>query len=138
MIIKSMLLRNDKDIRDRAQQIINTYPWVGTLYQVKAKRLNVRSAPSTEAAIVRVLEQGEVVTEIDRKNNWSLVAIKDVDKTAWVYNPLLEIASPEVLGLGDDKAITEDEVAGAVNESVTDAETQSVNESPPAVSDQEE
>ncbi len=91
LIIKSMLQRNDRAIRDRKQQIINTYGSIlGTLKQVRIKRVNIRSGPGLDQAIVASAEQGEQILTLAEKGKWTQVILKDNGNIAWVYTSLLE------------------------------------------------
>jgi len=93
-ILQSMMLRNDPDIRGRIHSIIRQHRSLfGDEYQVKAEKLNARSKPSTESAIVAGLVKGQAVLEMYREGQWSQVVVLDdekIDRTVWVYNPLLE------------------------------------------------
>lgn len=93
-ILKSMMQRNDKSIRERLYSIINDHESsFGIKRQVKAKKLNARDAPSTESKVVTRLLKGEVVLELNKQELWSQVIVlreEEIDQTVWVYNPLLE------------------------------------------------
>jgi len=93
-ILQSMMLRNDPGIRGRIHSIIRQHRSLfGDEYQVKAEKLNARSKPSTESAIVAGLVKGQAVLEMYREGQWSQVVVLDdekIDRTVWVYNPLLE------------------------------------------------
>ena len=91
MIIRSMLQRNDRAIRDRKQQIVNTYgSMLGTLKQVRVKRVNIRSGPGLDQAIVASAEQGQAILTLSEKGKWTQVVLKDSGNIAWVYASLLE------------------------------------------------
>jgi TPR repeat protein len=91
LIIRSMLQRNDRAIRDRKQQIVNTYgSMLGTLKQVRVKRVNIRSGPSLDKAIVASAKQGELILTLSEKGKWTQVILKDSGNIAWVYTSLLE------------------------------------------------
>lgn len=91
LILRSMLIRNDKSIRDRRKTLVNDHANLfGPLKQVKAKRLNVRIEPSLEAGIVTRLEKGHKLVEINTRADWSQVGIIGDGTVAWVYSPLLE------------------------------------------------
>ena len=93
-IIKSMMIRNDRFVRERLHSIIhNRESLFGTERQIKARKLNARKGPSIETKVVARLLKGETVLEINRQGQWSQVVIladDDIDRTVWVYNPLLE------------------------------------------------
>ncbi len=93
-ILKSMMLRDDRFIRDRLHTIIQgREAMFGIERHVKAKRLNARKGPSTESKVVTRLLKGEKVLEVNRQGLWSQVVVLDkeeMDHTVWVYNPLLE------------------------------------------------
>ena len=93
-ILKSMMLRNDRFVRNRLHSIIhNRESLFGTERLIKAKKLNARKGPSTETKVIARLLKGETVLEVNRQGQWSQVVIlgdDDVDRTVWVYNPLLE------------------------------------------------
>ncbi len=93
-ILKSMMLRNDRAIRDRVYSILkNNGSLFGIKKIVKAKKLNVRNEPSTEGGIVGQLRKGESVLEMETQANWSRVAILSEpanSQIAWVYKPLLQ------------------------------------------------
>jgi len=91
LIIRSMLQRNDRAIRSRKQQIVNTYgSMLGTLKQVRVKRVNIRNGPGLDQAIVASAEQGDQILTLAEKGKWTQVAIKDDGNIAWVYTSLLE------------------------------------------------
>jgi hypothetical protein len=103
-ILKSMMMRNDKEIHGRMHSIIYEYGLLfGQVRLVKARQLNARKGPSVESKIVAQLTNGQKVLEMDKQGKWSQVAIlyndgideSLRDRTVWVYNPLLEsTASP--------------------------------------------
>jgi len=95
IILRSMLTRNDIAIKGRKRELVNRYSkLLGPILQVKAKRLNIRSAASLDASIVTRLEQGDKVVELHKQGKWSQIGI--IDSTtenqtiAWAYNLLLE------------------------------------------------
>lgn len=92
-ILKSMMLRNDRFISGRIKLILSEHAALfGIERTVKASKLNVRSEASTESAVVGSLVEGDSVLEMERQGNWSLVALlgqPEMDRLAWVYNPLL-------------------------------------------------
>lgn len=95
IILRSMLTRDDKAIKGRKQELVNRYNnLLGQALQVKAKRLNIRSAASLEANIVTRLEQGHKVIELYKQGKWSQIGIIDSPSenqtVAWAYNLLLE------------------------------------------------
>ena len=89
-----MMLRNDKEIRSRIHPIIAQYGSLfGEKYLVKANKLNARNEASTESKVVARLLKGQAVLELHRQGKWSQVVVLDdetIDRTVWVYNPLLE------------------------------------------------
>lgn len=93
-ILNSMMVRNDRFVRDRLHSIIhNRESLFGIERHVKAKKLNARKGPSTEAKVVARLLKGETVLEINKQGQWSQVIVladEDIDRTVWVFNPLLE------------------------------------------------
>jgi hypothetical protein len=114
LIIRSMLQRNDRAIRERKQHIINTYgSMLGTLKQVRIKRANVRSGPGIDQAIVASAEQGDVILTLSEKGKWTQVVLKENTGTAWIYTSLLEdIADTEIPEAGeveaDNETVTEE------------------------------
>jgi len=114
MIVKSMLQRNDRAIRDRKQNIINNHAnMLGDFKQVRVKRANIRSGPGLDQAIVASAEQGVLVVVLSEKGSWSQVAIKNDGIIAWVYTSLLEVTETkegEVVPTKDEN-IFEDEVS---------------------------
>jgi len=103
-ILQSMMLRNDKEIRGRMHSIVAQHgPLFGDKYQVKANKLNARSEPSIDSKVIAMLVKGQAVLELQRQRAWSQVVVLDdetIDRTVWVYNPLLEKNS-EVAGRAD-------------------------------------
>ena len=53
-------------------------------YYVKANALNVRSKPTKDSKVVRVLKKGDKVNVLKKSNNWA-----KVDENEWTYLPLL-------------------------------------------------
>ena len=103
-ILKSMMMRNDKEIQGRMHSIIEDYGLLfGQVRQIKASKLNARKVPSVESEIVMQLMKGQSVLEMDVQGKWSQVAIlyndgideSIRDHTVWVYNPLLESVATE-------------------------------------------
>lgn len=103
-ILQSMMLRNDKEIRSRMHAIIGQHAALfGDEYRVSAEKLNARSEPSLESKVVTRLLKGQAVLELLRQGKWSQVVVlgnEDIDRTVWVYNPLLEKDS-EIAGRAD-------------------------------------
>ena len=95
LIIRSMLIRDDKTIHARRKELIQQRASLfGSLMQVRVKRANVRARPSLDAAIVTRLEQGAEVVELDRKGKWSQVGVMDDGRVAWIYSSLVQ-AKPQ-------------------------------------------
>ena len=91
LIVKSMLLRDDESIQQRAPEIVKKYAAVlGVKRQVRVKRANIRSGAGQEYKIVKVLEKESVVLELMKHNKWSQIIIPDNDTTYWVFSTLLE------------------------------------------------
>ena len=91
MIIRSMLARNDKAIRERKQEIIRTYGYLlGPLFDIKVDRANVRQQPSVDAGIVTVLEKGATVVELTARGQWMQVGLLESGDVAWIFKPLLQ------------------------------------------------
>lgn len=91
LIINSMIQRNDRSIRERKQQIINTYgDMLGTRKQVKQKRVNVRSGPGMDHSIIASAGQDQLVLALSEKGKWTQVALKDNGTIAWIYTSLLK------------------------------------------------
>jgi len=95
MIIRSMLARDDKSMRQRKQEIVRTYGYLlGPLFDVKVERANLRRKPSLESKIVTVLNQGEAMVELSAKGKWMQVGVLKSGEVAWIYKSLLQ---PHVL-----------------------------------------
>jgi len=91
VIVKSMLLRDDKTIRLRARAIVKKYADVlGEKHQVRVKRANIRSGPGQQHKIRKVLDKGAVVIELMRENKWSQIVLPEDDDILWVFSALLE------------------------------------------------
>lgn len=96
LIIRSMLARNDKAIRERKQEIISTYGnLLGDLYRVKVPRANLRTVASMEGQIATRLLQDDIVIELGNDGKWTHVAVKTASEggegtVAWVYSTLIE------------------------------------------------
>jgi len=93
-LLQSMMMRNDKAILSRMNDIVNQYGLLfGKKRLVKAKKLNARTGPSAKEKIVTKLIKEQAVLELYKKGRWSQVALlgdAGVGRTVWVYNPLLE------------------------------------------------
>ena len=93
-LLQSMMMRNDKAILSRMNDIVNQYGLLfGKKRLVKAKKLNARAGPSAKEKIVTKLIKEQAVLELYKKGRWSQVALlgdAGVGRTVWVYNPLLE------------------------------------------------
>jgi TPR repeat protein len=95
LIIRSMLIRDDRAIRKNSKSLINDYAEMfGPMLQVRVKKVNVRRLPNLESKIVLQLEQGALVVELNRKDGWSQVGVVGDGRIAWIYSKLLE-AKPE-------------------------------------------
>jgi len=94
VLLQSMMMRNDKAILSRMNDIVNQYGLLfGKKRLVKAKKLNARAGPSAKEKIVAKLVKEQVVLELYKKGRWSQVALlgdAGLGRTVWVYNPLLE------------------------------------------------
>ena len=91
MIIRSMLVRNDKAITHRQQEIIRTYGYLlGPLFDVKVERANARQRPSLKAKIVTVLNAGATMVELSAKGKWLQVGLLESGEVVWVYRSLLQ------------------------------------------------
>ena len=99
-ILKSMMLRNDQEISRRLHSIINDHGLLfGSKRQVKANKLNVRDGPSTESKVISQLVKEDLVLELNVQGTWSQIVILDnkaIEKTVWVYNPMLETVTSDV------------------------------------------
>ena len=93
-LLKSMMMRNDKAILGRMNDIVNQYGLLfGEKRLVKAKKLNARAGPSAKEKIVAKLIKEQAVLELYKQGSWSQVALlgdAGLGRTVWVYNPLLE------------------------------------------------
>jgi TPR repeat protein len=93
-VLQSMILRNDRVIRRRIHSIVGQHvDLFGTKRQVKAEKLNARNGPTVENEIIVQLLKGQTVLEMYKQGRWSQVVVLDdesIDRTVWVYNPLLE------------------------------------------------
>ena len=93
-MLQYMLMRNDKEIRSRLHYIAEKEGHLfGKTLSVKATKLNARNGPSVDDGVVTQLLQGQRVLEIYVDGKWSQVITLDdkaIDRTVWVYNPLLE------------------------------------------------
>jgi TPR repeat protein len=98
-MLQSMMLRNDRMIRGRMHSIVSQHAFLFVVKrQVKATKLNARKGPTVKDKIVAQLLKGQTVLEIVKQGRWSQVVILDdegIDRTVWVYNPLLEKAPAE-------------------------------------------
>ena len=91
LIVKSMLLRNDKEIKARALQILQDYAHLlGDKMQVRVERANIRDGSGLNYNVMKSLVKGSVVYELHKKNDWSQIAISGEASLYWIYNPLLE------------------------------------------------
>ena len=91
LIVKSMLLRDDESIQQRAAEIVKKYAAVlGEKRQVRVKRANIRNGAGQEHKIVKVLDKGSVVLELMKHKKWSQIIIPDNELTFWVFSTLLE------------------------------------------------
>lgn len=91
MIIRSMLVRDDKSVRDRKKEIVKTYGYLlGPLFDVKVSRANVRRGPTLEDKVVAVLETGATMVELSARGKWKQVGILDSGDVAWIYAALLQ------------------------------------------------
>jgi hypothetical protein len=91
MIVRSMLARDDKAVRERKQEIIRTYGYlIGPLFDVKVARANVRRQPSLESRIITVAEEGTTLVELSEKDKWMQVGLLDSGDIAWIYRTLVQ------------------------------------------------
>lgn len=117
LIIKSMIQRNDQAMRERKLQIINTYgDMLGRLKQVREKRVNVRSGPGIDHAVIASAEQSRVVLALAEKGNWTQVALKDNGTIAWIYSSLLEDYTNAEETVLDESIVEEERVLEEITE----------------------
>jgi TPR repeat protein len=91
MIVRSMLARDDKSVRERKQEIIRTYGYlIGPLFDVKVERANVRQQPSLESSIITVVEAGTTLVELSVKGKWMQVGLLESGDIAWIYRTLIQ------------------------------------------------
>lgn len=91
LIVKSMLLRDDKSIHQRAPEIIKKYSaLLGGKRQIRSNRANIRSGGGKEHKIIKVLDQGDVVIEMVKHKQWSQIIIPGDDEILWIFSSLLE------------------------------------------------
>lgn len=99
MIIRSMLARDDRSIQTRKAEIVMSYGAVlGPLYEVRVKRANLRSGPSTDDRVVTVLEQGAALVELSEKEKWVQVGVLATGNVAWIFKSLLQARAVEKPG----------------------------------------
>lgn len=125
LILRSMLQRNDKSIRERKQQIINTYgSMLGELQQVKSDRVNVRSGPGVDNAIVTSLRKGDLVLNLGTSGNWTNVILEGSAVPAWIYSTLLEDYVPveqvDVAGDADTGQTSDNDVSETAGDADVD------------------
>lgn len=93
-ILVSMMLINNKYIRSRLHEIIqDNASQYGINRQVKARKLNARKSPTTESKVLATLLKGDDFLELEKQGKWSqgiITGDPDIERTVWVYNPLLE------------------------------------------------
>lgn len=93
-ILVSMMLINNKFIRSRLHEIIqNNASQYGVNRRVKARKLNARKSPTTESKVLATLLKGDEFLELEKQGKWSqgiITGNPDIERTVWVYNPLLE------------------------------------------------
>lgn len=98
-ILVSMMLINNKYIRSRLHEIIqDNASQYGISRQVKARKLNARKSPTTESKVLATLLKGDEFLELEKQGKWSqgiITGNPDIDRTVWVYNPLLEDLSDD-------------------------------------------
>lgn len=95
IILRSMLMRDDKAVRGRKREIINRFgELLGPQLQVKANKLNVRQMPSLEGKVITQLKKNDQLIELHKQGRWSQIGIinspSEQYAVAWAYNPLLE------------------------------------------------
>lgn len=93
-MLQYMFMRNDKSVRKRMHDIVDQHGALfGEIRAVKATKLNARAGPTINDKVITRLLQGQRVQEIYKDGKWSQVITledKSIDRTVWVYNPLLE------------------------------------------------
>lgn len=62
--------------------------------------VNVRSGPDINASIVRSINPGEVLVEIDYSDDWYFVELPERNQKGWIYGPLLDEAASDDAGNG--------------------------------------
>ncbi len=95
VILRSMLMRNDKAIQGRKQQLINQHGKLfGPQLQIRTHRVNVRQAPSLKGRIITRLAKNHRVIQLHKQGNWSQVGIidspSDKQTIGWIYSRLLK------------------------------------------------
>jgi len=77
----------------------------GDLLSTARSNVNVRSTPSTDAAIVTRINPGEMIIEIDSQRDWYRIRLPGQDREGWVFAPLMTtISSLETRPITDQAA----------------------------------
>jgi hypothetical protein len=117
LILRSMLTRDDKSIRERKRAIVTNYGnLLGDLYRVNVERANLRASANLEGKLVDRLLQGDIVIELGTEGKWRHVAVKTArepteGQIAWIYAALLE--PYESMKMMSDEAADKAEETGA-------------------------
>lgn len=65
-------------------------PWFGWSMRVRGDRINLRSGPGTEYAVVTQVDQGSALRVVGRRGDWYRVQVPGGRKdTAWIYKTLV-------------------------------------------------
>lgn len=93
-LLKNMLMRNEPAVRDRMHDIVEQCGTrFGDTRRVTANKLNARSGPSVNEAIIVRLTKGAKLLELFRQGRWSQVIVladDSIDQAVWVSNRYLE------------------------------------------------
>ena len=57
---------------------------------VRAEALNVRKGPGTDTSVLRQVNRGQELTELDRRPQWVKVRVEGTDMVGWVYSTYVD------------------------------------------------
>lgn len=82
-IVRMKLRRNEPLILGRIEELVRQ-PWLGESVTVSADRVNIRSEPTTDSAVVKQLGLGQPLIMVDCQGDWCRVIDPQDSSLAWI------------------------------------------------------
>ncbi|MEW8026803.1 MAG: SH3 domain-containing protein [Candidatus Thiodiazotropha sp.] len=88
-IVKAKLRNGERVILNRLNELL-TEPWLGDRVAVARERVNLRSGPSVDRAVVKQVYMGQSLIAIDRRGDWYWIVDPEDSSLGWIAAWLTE------------------------------------------------